>query len=334
MAWGLSFPIDGIPLAAQRGIVEALPDLGFTELWSSERGGSDGFTPLALASVWAPGLRLGTAVTPVHTRGPALIAMQAAGLAEAAPGRFSLGLGASSRVIVERWNGLDFDRPFYRCRDLLRFLPEAFTGASVTAQYDTFRVERFRLERVPDPAPPVLLAALRPGMLRLAAREADGVILNWLAAGDLPRVLGEFRVPAGRPAKRAVVRVFVCPTDDLSYARAVGRRHITSYLTVPTYAEYQRWLGRGALLTGMWQAWEAGDRQAALAAVPDEVVDDLIVHGSPEECRARLARFTQHRAGGVAVVVAPSLLPTPQMARASGDPSAALDAVKALAPLG
>jgi alkanesulfonate monooxygenase SsuD/methylene tetrahydromethanopterin reductase-like flavin-dependent oxidoreductase (luciferase family) len=60
---------------------------------------------------------------------------------------------------------------------------------------------------------------------------------------------------------------------------------------VPVYAEFHRWLGRGDALAGMWDAWKAGDRKAALAAIPDSVVDDLVVHGSPAECRAKIDRY-------------------------------------------
>ena len=90
--------------------------------------------------------------------------------------------------------------------------------------------------------PPVLLAALRPGMLRLAAAEADGVILNWLGADDVPQALAE--LGERRPGFEVVARIFVCPTEDAAYARALGRRLITSYLTVPAYAAFHRWLGR------------------------------------------------------------------------------------------
>ncbi|GGO88271.1 LLM class F420-dependent oxidoreductase [Wenjunlia tyrosinilytica] len=320
--WGLTYPLDGVPLAEQRRLVESLPDLGFTDVWSTETAGADAFTPLALASVWAPALRLGTAIVPVHTRGPALIAMQAAAMAEAAPGRFALGLGASSPVIVEHWNSLTHDRPYQRCRDTLGFLREALTGQAVTQEYETFEIDRFRLERVPDQNPALLLGALRPGMLRLAAREADGVILNWLGADDVPTALAEFH-GAGGEGKEVVARVFVCPTEDISYARKLGRRLIAGYLTVPAYAQYQRWLGRGEALKPMWDAWSCGDRRQAASAVPDEVVDALVLHGSPERCREELSRYAAH---GVTTVV-PALLPTP------GDPAAALPAaVAAVAP--
>src|SRR6201999_3156903 len=108
---GLTIPLPGVPLLEHAEIIRALPDLGYTDLWSSEVNGTDAFTPLALAAAWEPTLRLGTAIVPVYTRGPALIAMSAASLAEAAPGRFVLGLGASSPVIVTNWNAIAYDEP-------------------------------------------------------------------------------------------------------------------------------------------------------------------------------------------------------------------------------
>src|ERR687886_969255 len=119
--YGITVPFDGIPLAAQRELFAELPDLGYTDVWSSEVDGADAFTPLVLASVWAPSLRLGTAVAPVFTRGPALLAMTAAALAEAAPGRFALGVGASSPVLVEEWNAVPYADPYGRTPDVLRF---------------------------------------------------------------------------------------------------------------------------------------------------------------------------------------------------------------------
>ncbi|MFC1412933.1 LLM class F420-dependent oxidoreductase [Streptacidiphilus sp. N1-12] len=322
--WGLTFPLDGIPLADQRRLAEALPDLGFTDLWSMETAGADAFTPLALASVWAPQLNLGTAIVPVHTRGPALLAMQAAALAEAAPGRFTLGVGASSPVIVKDWNAVPHQQPFQRSRDTVRFLKAAFTGQVVDEQYETFAVRRFRLERVPAPAPPVLLAALRPGMLRLAAQEADGTILNWLSAEDVTTVVGEFNA-AGGTGKTVAARIFVCPTADAAYARALGRRLIAGYLTVPAYAAFHRWLGRGDRLKPMWDAWAAGDRKGAAASVPDEVVDALIVHGDPGRVREQLRRYA---ANGVTVPV-PAILPTPEMADTTAAPRDRRQAVAA-----
>jgi probable F420-dependent oxidoreductase len=307
MRWGMTVPLGGIPLSDHAAVYAALADAGFTDAWSSEVNGSDAFTPLTLAGVWEPRLQLGTAITPVFTRGPGLLAMTAAALAETAPGRFRLGIGASSPVVVGDWNAADFERPFARSRDMLRFLRPALAGATIDQEYDTFAVRRFRLERPPATPPAILLAALRPGMLRLAAAEADGVILNWLAAGDVPTALAETK--AAGPGFEVVARIFVCPTADAGYARTAGRRMIAAYLSVPAYAEFHKWLGRGPALGDMWAAWAAGDRKGALAAIPDEVVDDLVVHGAPAECRAKIQAYAD---AGVAVPVQ-ALVPTPEL---------------------
>jgi probable F420-dependent oxidoreductase len=303
--WGMTVPLGGVPLADHAAVFARLADAGFTDVWSSEASGTDAFTPLALAAAWEPRLRLGTAVTPVFTRGPGLLAMSVAALAETAPGRVQLGIGASSPVVVGDWNAIEFAEPYARTRDMLRFLRTALAGETVDHDYGTFAVRRFRLERPPATPPPILLAALRPGMLRLAATEADGVILNWLAADDVPTALAETK--GAGPGFEVAARIFVCPTEDAGHARRTGKRLIAAYLTVPAYAAFHRWLGRESVLAPMWHAWASGDRKAALAAIPDEVVDELIVHGSPAQCRAQVQAYAD---AGVTVPVM-ALLPTP-----------------------
>jgi probable F420-dependent oxidoreductase len=313
--WGLTVPLTGLPLAEHREIVAGLPALGYTDAWSAETNGTDAFTPLALASQWAPELRLGPAIVPVYTRGPALLASQAATLADLAPGRFVLGIGTSSDTIVERWNGIPFDEPYKRTRDTLRFLRKALAGEKVKEEYDTFTVKGFKLEKAPDTPPPIVLAALRPGMLRLAAREADGAITNWLAPKDVPTVRGEL----GEDPE-LIARLFVCPTEDADEARAIGRWMIAAYMTVPVYRAFHEWLGRGEALRPMNEAWAAGDRKKALELIPDEVVDDLIVHGSPAACRARIREYVDNG------------LTTPVLAIVRSGGLSVADAVRELAP--
>ena len=284
--WGVTIPFDGIPLHAQRELIVEVADLGFTDVWSSEAMGHDAFTPLAVASVWAPSLRLGQAIVPAYTHGPALLAQQLASLCDAAPGRVALGIGTSSNVIVEQWNGIPFEKPYQRVRDTVRFLRAALTGEKVTADYETFSVKGFRLGLKVEEQPPILIAALRPGMLRLAGREGDGAIINWLSAQDVKTV-----VPYVGEGKEIAARIFVFPVDDRDTARAVGRRAIASYLTVPVYAAFHEWLGRGEQLAELWRLWKEGDRRAAAESIPDEVVDDLLVWGPPERIREHLGRY-------------------------------------------
>jgi probable F420-dependent oxidoreductase len=300
MGYGMTIPFDGVPLAEHRAWLEELVDLGYTDAWSAEADGSDAFTPLALAAAWTSTLRLGTAIVPAFTRGPALMAQSCAALAEAAPGRVAIGVGTSSDVIVERWNGIPFEEPYKRTRDMVRFLRRALTGEKIDEEFDTFKVKGFKLGRPPAVIPPILVAALRPGMLHLAGREADGAVINWLGADDVPKVVAEVG-----PGKEIVARIFVCPSEDATTVRAIGRRLVAAYLNVPVYAAFHEWLGRGPLLEGMWKAWKAGDRKLALEEIADEVVDALIIHGSPAEVRATVKRYMDNGVTTPALAVIP-----------------------------
>lgn len=300
---GITFPFMGLPLAEQRVIVEEIADLGYTDLWSYESDSYDAFSPLVLAAEWAPQLRLGTAIVPVYTRGPALIAQSTATLAEASGGRFVLGLGASSDVIVARWNGVPFDRPFTRVGETVRWVRSALAGEKVTGEYETITASGFRLALKVHERVPIMVAALRPGMLRLAGREADGAIINWLAAADVARVVPY--VHEGGENKEIVARLFVLPTEDAETARTVGKRMIAAYLNVPVYAAFHEWLGRGDVLKPMWDAWAAGDRAGALAAIPDSLVDELFIYGSPAAIRDHIDEY--HRQG--VTTSAPMLMP-------------------------
>lgn len=303
--YGMTIPFDG-PLHAQRERFRELVDLGYTDVWSAEADGHDGFTPLALASVWAPELRLGTAIIPAFTRGPACLAQSVGSLAQAAPGRFAIGIGSSSDVIVERWNGLDFDEPYKKVRDMVRFLRTAMTGEKVVEDYDTFSIKGFRLKALPPEPVPIVVAALRSGMLKLAGREGDGAIINWLSAEDVTTVAPIVRdaAPNGEP-REIVARIFCAPIDDPGTVYPAAKFAIAAYLNVPVYAKFHEWLGRGEVLQPMWDKWKEGDRQGALAAIPDSLVDELVVHGPPEKCREHIQRYID------AGVTTPALAPLP-----------------------
>ena len=194
-------------------------------------------------------------------------------------------------MIVERWNGIPFDEPYRKTRDVVRFLKAALGGEKITETYDTFEIKGFRSGVVPEQQPPILVAALREGMLRMAGREADGAIINWLSAQDVKTVAPI--VHAQGPDKEIAARIFVCPSTDADAVRAGAKRAIAAYLNVPVYAAFHEWIGRGERLKPMWDAWAAGDRKKALEVIPDEVVDELIIHGSPEACREHISRYVE-----------------------------------------
>jgi len=233
--WGLTLPLPGIALSAHADLARRAEAAGYTDLWSGETNGPDGFTPLALAAAWTDRPRLGTGVVGVFTRGPALLAQQAAALADASRGRFALGIGASSDRIVEGWNGIPFERPLSRVSETIDFLRAALTGERTETG--------FRLERAPAEAPPIILAALRGRMLRLAVAKGDGAFTNFAPLSDLPRVTGE--LGGAGPGFELLCRLFCIP-GEREEVEPVARFMFSSYITVPVYEAFFRWLGATA----------------------------------------------------------------------------------------
>jgi len=293
--WALSLPVEGFTLAEHPDVAREAERLGYTDAWSYEVDGVDCFTPLAVVGA-ATGMRVGTAIANAFTRGPATLAMCAAGLAEIAPGRFCLGIGSGSQPIVEAWNGGSFARPVTRVREMAQFLRQALAGERVVFRGETFAVDGFRLTRPPARPVPIHVAGLRPGMLRVAGEVGDGAVLNWLAAEDVPKAVGVVREAAARagrdPGALEITARLVVNVDAPGAASDTAiRRHIAAYLTVPVYKAFHEWLGRRDVLGPMWEAWERGDRRAAVAAVPERVMSDLIIRGSMDEIRTHVRRY-------------------------------------------
>src|SRR5216117_2856880 len=250
--WALSVPLDGFTLAEHAELAPEAERLGYTDAWSLEVDGVDCIAPLAVVGL-ATRLRVGTAIANVYTRGPATLALSAAGIADIAPGRFCLGIGSGSQPIVEMWNGGTFSRPATRVRETAQFLRRALAGERVVFRGETFAVDGFRLAKPPVEPVPIHVAALRPGMLRVAGEVADGAILNWLSAEDVPksvRVAREAAAKAGRDpgALEITARLMINVDPPTPESDMAARRHIAGYLNVPVYRAFHEWLGRAETL--------------------------------------------------------------------------------------
>ncbi|MCK9518921.1 MAG: LLM class F420-dependent oxidoreductase [Dehalococcoidia bacterium] len=290
----LSVPYE-FPLGDHGTLAREMQQLGYKDAWSYEVDGGDCFAPLAVVAQ-ACDMRVGTAIANVYTRGPATLAQSAASIAELAPGRFILGIGSGSKPIVQGWNNIPFTKPATRVKEMVLFLRQALAGERVVFDGTTFKVDGFRLSRPPRQEVPIHVAALREGMLKVAGQVADGVCLNWLSAEDVKQSVAVVRKAAeeaGRdPASIEITaRLMVNIDEPGPETENVIRRLIAAYLNVPTYREFHEWLGRTPQLQGMWSAWAEGDRKAALAAIPSQTMDDLIVKGHAQERREHVQRY-------------------------------------------
>jgi len=322
--WSLSLELPGLTLPQHERVVKEAEAAGYTDAWSGETGGHDGFTSLALTAAWTDSMRLGTGVVNVFTRGPAVLAQHAAALQDASGGRFCLGIGSSSNVIVERWNGIPFERPRTRVRETVAFLRAALAGERAGEG-------RFKLEQ-PPPAPvPIVVAALRERMLQTAGELADGAFVNFLPLGSLPKVMGEIRTGEEVAGKEAgsteVLCRFFCLQGEPEAALPLARWMFAAYATVPVYEQFFRWLGHGEAIDPLVEAWRAGDRARAVELAPRELIEEIFILGDADAQRARLEAYGE---GGITT---PVIMPVPLAAPGSPVSSETyVELVRSLAP--
>jgi probable F420-dependent oxidoreductase len=296
----LTLPLNGVPLAQHREYVKRAEAAGYTDLWSGETAGPDGFTPLALSAAWTERMRLGTGIVGVFQRGPALLAQEAAALSDASEGRFVLGIGSSSDRIIEGWNQIPFEKPLSKVRETLEFLKVALAGERTST--------RFKLETKPAYEIPIVLAALRGKMLQLAVDQADGAFTNFLPLDGLPQVVAPL---ADAPDDFELLCRFFCLPGSREEVEPVARFMFSTYITVPVYTEFYKWLGWGERIQPMLDAWNARDRQKAAAEAPWEAIEQMFIFGSPEEMKERLEAFV---AGGITVPILTPVCPPEKLA--------------------
>ena len=266
-------------------VARVAEDKGYTDCWSAETSGPDGFSVASAIGIATTSIRTGIAVAPVYTRPPALMAMSALAAHEASAGRFCLGLGCSSPVIVEGWMGQKFENPVGRVRETVEAVRSAVAGEKVNRPDDAVPTRGFKLDPTPASPLPIYIAALGPKMLSLAAELADGVAL-YLASEEGVRIA---RRAVGD--KEIVERILCCPDEPEDEVRAFMRWLIAPYLAVPAYNRYLAAQGFEDEAAALAKLWADGDRAGARDTLPDRVIDALVIMGPAGACKERIQSF-------------------------------------------
>jgi len=285
-------------------------ELDYRSFWTAETVGPEAFSVLAAIGAAAPSLNLGTGVLALQLRTPALVAMAGATLQALHPDRdILLGVGISSPVVTQKWHGAPYgDRPLARVREYVTLLRECLGGESVSFQGDFYEVSRFRLGvKLGERRPKIVVGALNPKMLALAGELADGVLLNYLPAGHVPWSTEQVRAGAGGrtdggPTIYAYVHAGVCERADGIEA---ARRDLFSYAVVDAYARNFERAGFADEVAAVRGHHAEGDREAALSAVSDRMVDAIDVMGDADRVRDTMRAYVD---AGVDV---PVLMPMP-----------------------
>ena len=324
----VSISLSNIPDAVKvMELAKLMNDTGYERVWLAENRALEA-AALGGAIAATTSLEVGTAIVPVYSRTPALLSMMAATWSQLAGGRtVHLGIGAGGQVIIERWHGVPFDKPVTTARETLGLLRQMLAGERSDLQGQMRRSTGFQLQSGPCPGVRLYIGGMGPAMTDLAAEAADGLIVTWLS----PRVLRDFRASLGvAVAKhgradgdvRLVARAYVAVTDTPQAVREEVRKEMVEYLISPPYGRYFRSVGFGEEVDAATRAFQARERERAVAAVSDRLIDEVLIVGASEaEIKPRLEEYIT--AG------ADDLLIQPVPAYRGGDPRSTIEAVAA-----
>jgi alkanesulfonate monooxygenase SsuD/methylene tetrahydromethanopterin reductase-like flavin-dependent oxidoreductase (luciferase family) len=184
---------------------------------------------------------------------------------------------------------MPFEKPLSKMSETIDFLRTALAGERADGG--------FKLERAPAERVPIIVAALRGRMLRLAVEKGDGAFTNFLPLAGLPKVAEQLE---GAPEGFELLCRFFCIPGEREQVEPLARFMFSSYITVPVYEAFYRWLGYGDRIDEMVEAWSAKDRERAAAAAPWELIEEMFIFGSPEQMRERLGAFVE---GGITLPV-------------------------------
>ena len=298
-------------------LVQWAEDNGFSDGWFADPGAPDGITTAASIAPYVKKLRIGMAIVPVYTRSPTVLAASADVIAQALPGRFVLGLGSSSEIIMQNFNGIRLEKPLTRVKETALVIRSILKGEKTDfTDFDTV-YSRGYSQLPSDPPIPIYLAALRPRMMEMAAQFGDGVILNLWPKSALPKMLEHIRIGAERGGKKfedleVVNRYAVIVTDDKKAAYDQFRRHFIPYFSNPVYNNFLKWSGYEDEARELLEGWAARDRDRTAAAFHDDLVDQIGVIGTAEECRERIRSHAQQ--GIHTSIIAPVVQRDPELA--------------------
>lgn len=286
---------------------------GFRTAWFPEITFADSFGPATAAALRTDRIGIATGVVGIWSRSPVTMTLQAATLQQLSGGRLLLGLGVQARGYVEAWHGQRYTKPIAAMRDFVTILRRAFAGELVTHEGEVFSVRNFHLDMELPVPPRITIAANGPKMTELAGEIADGTIgwfqsLEYLRDVTMPalrrgaeragRTLDGFEASVGFPA--------VITEDDsgIELAKGQAMMYATALGSAPAYLESARAAGFGDAAEAIGERVRAGDLRGAVGLVSDEMVDALLIAGSPARVRARIDAYLA--AGLSAVHVLPS----------------------------
>lgn len=280
--------------------VKLAEELGYESAWVAEGHGGDQFAVLAACAMATDRILLGTSISSVFVRSVPTIAMAAATVDDISRHRFILGLGSSHRVQVEPEHGMAYRKPIQRLRESVDIIRTLWCDGAVSYQGETVTIEHFDLWFTPSRQEiPIYLAAVFPKMMEVCGEIAQGVILTRSTLETGRQVAEHVAIGARRvgrsPQDIEITSLLPCcvhPQRQVAFdAMRPGVAFYGGFF--PRYNRLIAESGFPEAARAIRDAWDRGDREGAVRAVPDALITATGVVGEPAECRERIAAYRQ-----------------------------------------
>jgi probable F420-dependent oxidoreductase len=276
---------------------------GFDAIWATEFHNRDVYTWMAAMGEATERIAIGSGIAYSFVRPPVLVAAAAADVDELTGGRVILGLGTGTQRMNESWYGLPFSKPAARMAEAVQLIREtwdAAAGPRLThkGQFWDLDIVPFGRPNLARPRIPIYVAGVNPLMCRTAGEIADGYIGHPLSSRRFMREVTHPAVRAGLHHRHRdrdsldIANYIICSVhDDPAEARREAALQIAFHATVYTYRAIFELHGYAAERETIRAAFERRDVPAMLAAVPQEMIDECAIAGTPEQCREQLAQY-------------------------------------------
>jgi F420-dependent oxidoreductase-like protein len=302
--------------AAMAELAHAAEAEGFDSIWISELYSFDAFTTLTHLALQTDRITLGTNIANIYARTPAMLASTAASLDQLSGGRFILGIGVSGPQVIEGWHGVPYDRPLQRTRETIDIVRKVLAGERLTYDGEIFNLQQgLKLMHKPiRPDMPIYVASIGPRNVEMTAEVADGWLPTFFSPSHADRVFKPHvqagLAKAGRnPSSFEIMPFASAFAGDVQTGIDICRFIVGFYIggmgskQKNFYNQLVRRYGYEAEAEKIQDLFLSGDRNAAIAAVPDDLVDDVSIIGDEARMRDRLKAF--EAAGATGVVIGP-----------------------------
>ena len=270
--------------------------LGYDGFWLTEESGKEAFSVLSMVANRTKKIKTGTGIVNIYSRTPTLLAMSISTLDEISNRRSFLGMGTGGVGFITRGHGLEIKDPVNRMREYVTIIRKLLAHQRFSYEGTYFNIKEFQLRGKPPRANvPIYLAGLNPKMQQLAGEVADGTIVNMLTDAGIKEITENIRIGAERagrdPSKVGIYALSMTLCGHGEDATHAMKKAVGFYCASTHYHHIMSNAGYGEEAKKVKRLWDENKHDEAAALVPDEMIQDLTLSGTPKEIRSRVKAY-------------------------------------------